>query len=238
MGLELIDVHKSYAVRGGGTRHVLRGVNARVGRGEQVGILGRNGAGKSTLMRILGGIETPTRGQVRRTMSISWPLGYSGAFQGNLSGADNIRFIARIYGRNAERTIGFVEEYAELGEYLRMPVGTYSSGMRSRLAFAVSLAVDFDCYLIDEAVAPGDARFMLERDFADRQLASAVASLETARVEAQRQQVFVSRVVEPNLPDYPLYPRRIMNVLGIFVGLSVAYGIAWLLIAGMREHAA
>jgi capsular polysaccharide transport system permease protein len=79
---------------------------------------------------------------------------------------------------------------------------------------------------------------LLERDFADRQLASAVASLETARVEAQRQQVFVSRVVEPNLPDYPLYPRRIMNVLGIFVGLSVAYGIAWLLIAGMREHAA
>jgi capsular polysaccharide transport system ATP-binding protein len=176
MGLELIDVHKSYAVRGGGTRHVLRGVNARVGRGEQVGILGRNGAGKSTLMRILGGIETPSRGQVRRTMSISWPLGYSGAFQGNLSGADNIRFIARIYGRHAERTIGFVEEYAELGEYLRMPVGIYSSGMRARLAFAVSLAVDFDCYLIDEAVAPGDARFneRFRSAFAERARRSAL----------------------------------------------------------------
>ena len=82
------------------------------------GLLGPNGAGKSTLMRILGGIETPSRGQVRRTMSISWPLGYAGAFQGNLSGADNIGFIARIYGRHAERTIGFVEEYSELGEYL------------------------------------------------------------------------------------------------------------------------
>ena len=176
MGLELIDVHKSYAVRGGGRRHVLRGINGRVRRGEQVGILGRNGAGKSTLMRILGGIELPTHGRVRRTMSISWPLGYAGGFQGNLSGADNIRFIARIYGRDAERTIGAVEEYAELGEYLRMPGGTYSSGMRARLAFAASLAVDFDCYLIDEAVAPGDARFneRFRNAFAERARRSAL----------------------------------------------------------------
>jgi capsular polysaccharide transport system ATP-binding protein len=156
--LELRGIHKEFKGRGRRSE-VLRGVNATFWRGDSVGILGRNGAGKSTLMKIIAGVDFPTSGTVRRGMSISWPLGYGGAVHGALSGADNARFIARIYDRPVEWTLGFVEEFAELGEYYRMPVKTYSAGMTMRLAFALSLAVDFDCYLIDEVVAAGDARF-------------------------------------------------------------------------------
>jgi capsular polysaccharide transport system ATP-binding protein len=156
--LELRDVHKVYDTRRG-RRHVLRGVDCAFRKGDAVGILGRNGAGKSTLIRIMSGAEHPTRGEVRRGMSVSWPLGFGGAVHHALTGADNIRFIARIYGRPFGWTLGFVEEFAELGDYLHMPVRTYSAGMETRLAFALSLAVEFDCYLVDEVVAAGDARF-------------------------------------------------------------------------------
>ena len=165
MGLEMIDVHKSYPMRGS-KKDILRGANGFFARGERVGILGRNGSGKSTLVRLLGGVEAPTRGRIRRNMSISWPIGMAAGFQPMLSGADNARFIARIYGRSVQPTVDFVEDFAELGDYMRMPMMTYSSGMRSRLALAVSLAIDFDCYLVDEALAVGDTRF--GRAFAER----------------------------------------------------------------------
>jgi capsular polysaccharide transport system ATP-binding protein len=165
MGLELIEIHKSYPMRGG-RKEILRGANGFLARGERVGILGRNGSGKSTLVRLLGGVEAPTRGRIRRNMSISWPIGMAAGFQHMLTGADNARFIARIYGRAVQPTVDFVEDFAELGEYMRMPMMTYSSGMRSRLALAVSLAIDFDCYLVDEALATGDTRF--GRAFAER----------------------------------------------------------------------
>lgn len=158
MSLELIDVSKSYPMNVG-RKHVLRGVTGRFGKGERVGILGRNGTGKSTLVRILAGIEAPSRGTIHRDMSVSWPIGMAAGFQSALSGADNTRFIARIYGRPSRETVEFVESFAELGEYLRMPVNTYSSGMRSRLGLAISLAIDFDCLLVDEALAVGDNRF-------------------------------------------------------------------------------
>jgi capsular polysaccharide transport system ATP-binding protein len=131
-----------------------------------VGILGRNGSGKSTLVRLLGGVEAPSHGRIQRNMSISWPIGMAAGFQPMLTGADNARFIARIYGRAVQPTVDFVEDFAELGDYMRMPMMTYSSGMRSRLALAVSLAIDFDCYLVDEALAVGDTRF--GRAFAER----------------------------------------------------------------------
>jgi capsular polysaccharide transport system ATP-binding protein len=165
MSLELIDVHKSYPIRGG-RRVILRGAYGRIARGEKVGILGRNGSGKSTLVRILGGVEAPSSGRIRNSMTLSWPIGMMAGFQPQLSGADNARFIARIYGRNTESVVESVADFSELGEYLRMPVMTYSSGMRSRLALAVSLAVDFDCYLVDEALAVGDTRF--GRAFAEK----------------------------------------------------------------------
>jgi capsular polysaccharide transport system ATP-binding protein len=156
--IRLENINKSYPTRGGPV-HVLRDVNLTIRPGERVGILGRNGAGKSTLIRLISGAELPTSGTVRRGMSVSWPLAFGGAFQGSLTGYDNLRFICRIYGVDPENKIAFVEEFSELGLYLREPVKTYSSGMRARLAFAISMVIEFDCFLIDEIIAVGDARF-------------------------------------------------------------------------------
>lgn len=151
-------VSKRYQTRQG-WRTVLDDINFTLQKGEKVGILGRNGAGKSTLIRLLSGVEPPTSGEIKRTMSISWPLAFSGAFQGSLTGMDNMRFICRIYDVDLDYVRQFTEEFSELGDYLNEPVKRYSSGMKARLAFALSLAVEFDCYLIDEVIAVGDARF-------------------------------------------------------------------------------
>lgn len=156
--IRMNSVSKSYPTRGGPVR-VLKDVNLTVRHGERIGILGRNGAGKSTLIRLMSGAELPTSGDVHRDMSVSWPLAFGGAFQGSLTGYDNLRFICRIYGVDPEDKRAFVEEFSELGIYLREPVKTYSSGMRARLAFAISMVIEFDCFLIDEIVAVGDARF-------------------------------------------------------------------------------
>lgn len=149
---------KSYPL-GNTRRNVLNGIDLKLEMGEKIGILGRNGAGKSTLIKILGGVEKPTSGTVTREMSISWPLAFSGAFQGTLTGADNVRFVCRVYNADYDRAMDLVDSFAELGKYLYEPVKVYSSGMRARLAFAISLAVDFDCYLIDEVISVGDAKF-------------------------------------------------------------------------------
>lgn len=128
-------------------------------RGGRLAILGRNGQGKSTLIKMLGGILPETEGRIRWMMTSSWPIGFGGGFQGSLSGLDNIRFISRIYNRDYGETLERVDDFAELGPALKQPVKHYSSGMRARLAFGLSLAIEFDCYLIDELVAVGDARF-------------------------------------------------------------------------------
>lgn len=156
--IALKAITKSYAT-GSGPRKVLDGVELTIARGETIGILGRNGAGKSTLVRILGGAETPDSGTIDRSMSVSWPLAFSGGFQSSLTGLDNLRFICRVYGVDAEACLPFVYDFTELGIYLKEPIRTYSSGMRARLAFAASMVVDFDCYLVDEIVAVGDSRF-------------------------------------------------------------------------------
>lgn len=121
--------------------------------------MGRNGAGKSTLIRLIGGVESPDSGRIIRNMSVSWPLAFSGAFQGTLTGMDNLHFICRIYNADIVRVRKFTEDFAELGLYINEPVKIYSSGMKARLAFALSLAIEFDCYLIDEVIAVGDDRF-------------------------------------------------------------------------------
>jgi capsular polysaccharide transport system ATP-binding protein len=156
--IKMREVEKTYQTRHGPT-HVLRSVNLDVHPGERVGILGRNGAGKSTIIRLISGAERPTRGKVFREMSVSWPLAFGGAFQNSLTGYDNLRFICRIYGVDPDGKVDYVQEFSELGKYLREPVSTYSAGMRARLAFAISMVIDFDCFLIDEIVAVGDARF-------------------------------------------------------------------------------
>lgn len=156
--IRLVDVNKSYPTQNG-SASILKNVNLAVTRGEKVGILGRNGAGKSTMIRLLSGAERPTSGLITREMSVSWPLAFGGAFQTALTGLDNLRFICRIYGVNPEEKIEYVQHFSELGQYLREPVRVYSSGMRARLAFAISMVIEFDCFLIDEVAAVGDARF-------------------------------------------------------------------------------
>ena len=156
--IEVDHISKQYYTRSG-LKTVLDNVSFSLKKGEKIGILGRNGAGKSTLIRLMSGVEAPTSGEIRRTMSISWPLALSGAFQGSLTGMDNLRFICRIYDVNIDYVRQFTEEFSELGEYLYEPIKRYSSGMKARLAFALSLAVEFDCYLIDEVIAVGDSRF-------------------------------------------------------------------------------
>ena len=156
--ISAVEVCKDYRTEGR-VHRVLSNVSFTVERGEKIAVLGRNGAGKSTLMRLLGGVEVPTSGKIERTMSLSWPLGLQGGFQGSLTGNDNMRFIARIYNKPFDDIKAYVEDFAELGRYLSEPVKIYSIGMRARFAFALSLAIDFDCYLIDEIIAAGDQRF-------------------------------------------------------------------------------
>ena len=152
------NVSKSFNT-GFGKNLVLNDINLEVKPGQRLGILGVNGSGKSTMVRLLSGACKPTRGRVERSMSVSWPLGLTGGFQTKLTGLDNVRFICRVYGLHPDNGIAFIEDFTELGKFLKEPVHTYSSGMRSKLAFAISFLVDFDCYLIDEALAVGDARF-------------------------------------------------------------------------------
>ena len=156
--IQLQGVSKQYRIRSG-MHTVFKDLDLRIERGEKVGILGRNGAGKSTLIRLISGAELPTRGSIVREMSVSWPLAFGGAFQGSLTGVDNIRFICRVYNADIAAAIPYVEAFSELGIYLHEPVKNYSSGMRARLAFAISMAVEFDCFLIDEVIAVGDRRF-------------------------------------------------------------------------------
>ncbi len=142
-----------------GIRRVLDGVSFRVGRGERLAILGGNGAGKSTLIQILSGVQRPTSGYIERGLKLSWPLALGGGFEGELTGYDNVRFISRIYGVPFHETFEFVADFTELGRQIYTPVRYYSSGMRMRLAFAISLSIDFECYLIDEVILVGDQRF-------------------------------------------------------------------------------
>ncbi|MBU2809644.1 ABC transporter ATP-binding protein [Acidithiobacillus ferrooxidans F221] len=159
--IELCEVTKTYPIHHGrAQRTILGGINLCVGKGEKWGILGRNGAGKSTLIRLISGAEKPNAGKIVRNMTVSWPLAFGGTFQGSLTGRDNTKLICRAYGVDFDKTIAMVENFAELGNYLWEPVKSYSSGMSARLAFAISMSVEFDCFLIDEALAVGDHRFL------------------------------------------------------------------------------
>jgi len=156
--IELHNVTKAYATHTG-SNVVLDSVSVSFAPRTNVGVLGKNGAGKSTLLRVIAGTEQPDVGTVTRRGTVSWPIGFSGGFNGSLSGEENCRFVARIYGQEVDEVVGFTMDFAELGEYFYMPVKTYSSGMRARLAFGLSMAIEFDAYLVDEVTAVGDARF-------------------------------------------------------------------------------
>lgn len=155
-GLTVEGLSKRYL---NGNKSVFENLSFDLAPGGRLALLGRNGQGKSTLIKILGGVVPPTSGAISWRMTSSWPIGFGGGFQGSLSGIDNIRFLSRIYKRDYKDTLALVDDFAELGAALKMPVKHYSSGMRARLAFGLSLAIEFDCYLIDELVAVGDSRF-------------------------------------------------------------------------------
>ena len=156
--IEFQDISKGFWVRGD-YQPVIRNLNLTLPSGRSLGLLGRNGAGKSTLLSIAAGTMRPDTGQVVSDGSISFTVGYAGSFHGDMTGAQNTRFVARIYGVDSDELTDFVEDFSEIGEHFHMPVRTYSSGMKSRLAFGISMGIKFDTYLIDEATATGDARF-------------------------------------------------------------------------------
>ncbi len=155
--IALENVTKSYGI-GDRTHRVLDNISFSFPYRKSVGILGANGAGKSTLIRIIGGADRPDTGRVVRTSRLSWPMGYSGGFQGNMTGRENARFVARIYGSPYEEVERKTNEFAELGKYFDRPLSNYSAGMKSRFAMSLSYALDFDYYLVDEALETGDAR--------------------------------------------------------------------------------
>lgn len=159
--IEVRNVYKRYHNQHSSNEWVLRNIDFAIPKGVSVGLVGRNGAGKSTLLRLIGGMDYPDRGEIRRKCRVSWPIGLTGGFQGSMTGRQNVKFVARIHGNNSSmrEIIRRVEEFAEIGKAFDEPVKTYSSGMRSRLAFGLSLAFDFDLYLSDEATAVGDRAF-------------------------------------------------------------------------------
>lgn len=173
--ISLRKVFKAYPIKNG-KKVVLKKVSYDFLPGVNIGILGRNGAGKSTLLKIIGGSISPDRGQVIREGRISWPIGFSGGFNTKLSGRENLRFICRLYDEEYARVAQFVDDFSELGEYLDMPIFTYSSGMKAKLAFGVSMAFNFDFYLIDEVTAVGDAVFKKKSEafFAERRKSATV----------------------------------------------------------------
>jgi len=156
IGLSVRGLNKKYLAA---ARPIFTDLNFELARDGRLAVLGRNGQGKSSLIKMLGGILKPSSGVIDWRMTSSWPIGFAGGFQGSLTGIDNIRFLSRLYGRNYADILERVDDFAELGSALKRPVKHYSAGMRARLAFGLSLAIEFDCYLIDELVAVGDARF-------------------------------------------------------------------------------
>ncbi|HEY3986245.1 ABC transporter ATP-binding protein [Cedecea sp.] len=158
--IKIENLTKSYRTPKG-RHYVFRDLTIEIPSGKSVALIGRNGAGKSTLLRMIGGIDRPDKGKIITNNSISWPVGLAGGFQGSLTGRENVKFVSRLYAEKNEyrEKVRFVEEFAELGKYFDMPIKTYSSGMKSRLGFGLSMAFDFDYYLVDEVLSVGDARF-------------------------------------------------------------------------------
>lgn len=156
--IELCDIRKSFASRGG-RKIVADGISTVFPAGQSVALLGRNGAGKSTLLNLIAGTLDPDHGRILCQGTISWPVGFTGSFHKDLSGAQNVRFIARVYGVDTGALVDFVADFAELGAQFHMPFRTYSSGMRARLAFGLSMGIRFDTYLVDEVTSVGDGSF-------------------------------------------------------------------------------
>ena len=160
--IRLENLSKSFVTPDGRRNWVARDINVTFPTGVSVGLLGRNGAGKSTLMEMIGGTLRPDSGQIIPYGTVSFPVGFAGSFHRDMTGAQNTRFVARIYGVDTEELMRFVQDFAELGPHFHSPVRNYSAGMRSRLAFGISIGIPFDTYLVDEVTSVGDAAFKLK----------------------------------------------------------------------------
>ena len=158
MSIELIKICKTYSTLGR-RKMVFKNFDLVIPRGLSLGVIGANGSGKSTLLGMIAGAIHPDSGRIKRDMSVSWPIGYGGAVATSVTGVINCRFVARLYGKDPDEVVRFVADFSELGEFMDWPVKTYSSGMRSRLNFALSMAIDFDCTLVDEGMGAGDQFF-------------------------------------------------------------------------------
>jgi len=172
--INICDVHKRYQTDHGPGPWVLRGVNMVIPPKVSVGLIGRNGAGKSTLLRLIGGVDHPNKGHIERHCRVSWPMGFGGGLQGSLTGRQNAKFVYRVHGHEddmAERLVQ-IQAFAQIGHFFDEPVKTYSSGMKSRLQFALSLAFDFDVYISDEVTSTGDAAFKTKAAQAFKTLAN------------------------------------------------------------------
>ncbi|MEG3132029.1 ABC transporter ATP-binding protein [Rouxiella sp. T17] len=158
--IKIENLTKSYRTPKG-RHYVFKDLSVELPSNKSVALIGRNGAGKSTLLRVIGGIDRADSGRITTDKTISWPVGLAGGFQGSLTGRENVKFVSRLYAKADElkEKVAFVEQFAELGKYFDMPIKTYSSGMKSRLGFGLSMAFTFDYYLVDEVTAVGDAKF-------------------------------------------------------------------------------
>jgi capsular polysaccharide transport system ATP-binding protein len=184
------DVHKRYNTDHGPGKWVLRGVSLQIPRKVNVGLIGRNGAGKSTLLRLIGGVDIPTRGTVQRQCRVSWPMGFGGGLQGSLTGRQNAKFVCRIHGHEHDLAdkLAYIQEFSGLGASFNEPVKTYSSGMKSRLQFALSLAFDFDVYISDEITSTGDAGFNNKASAAFKALADHASLIMVSHSESTLRQ--------------------------------------------------
>jgi capsular polysaccharide transport system ATP-binding protein len=184
------DVYKRYHTAHGPGNWVLQGVSFTIPPKVNVGLIGRNGAGKSTLLSLIGGIDRPDRGFVERRCRVSWPMGFGGGVHGSLTGRQNAKFVCRIHGHEEDlkERIAFVEDFAELGDFFDEPVNTYSSGMKSRLQFGLSLAFDFDIYITDETFSAGDAAFQKKAKQAFNDLAERAGLIMVAHNEGMLRQ--------------------------------------------------
>jgi capsular polysaccharide transport system ATP-binding protein len=191
------DVHKRYQTDHGPGKWVLQGISFTIPPKLNVGIIGPNGAGKSTLLRIIGGVDQPNKGRVERRCRVSWPMGFAGGLQGSLTGRQNAKFVCRIHGHEDDMAdrLAYIQDFAEIGEAFDEPVKTYSSGMKSRLQFGLSLAFDFDVYISDEVTSTGDAAFRIKAAAAFKSLADHASLIMVSHSEGTLKQFCTAGVL-------------------------------------------
>lgn len=184
------DVHKRYLTDHGPGKWVLQGVSFTIPPNINVGLIGSNGVGKSTLLRIVGGVDQPNKGRIERHCRVSWPMGFGGGLQGSLTGRQNAKFVCRIHGHEDDipDRLAFIQDFAEIGEAFDEPIRTYSSGMRSKLQFGLSLAFDFDVYISDEVTAAGDSAFRKKAAAAFQKLADHASLIMVSHSESTLKQ--------------------------------------------------